>query len=105
MKRKPHYLKEWRVHRGLSGEELAEKIGVGRQAIWKLENFKKNLVLETILKIAEALQIGPGAMFSPPPSDTRSRLLMSLQDLNEDDIEAVAALVDSLSRRSTRMRA
>lgn len=105
MKSKPHYLKEWRVYRDLSGEHLAEKVGLGRQAVWKLENFKKNLVLETILKLAKALDIGPGDMFYPPPTDTRSRLNQRLLNLNEHDLETVAALVDSLSRRSTKQSA
>lgn len=46
-----------RVQQGLSQEELAKKAGIARSHLAMIENGKKSASVETLWKIAEALEI------------------------------------------------
>ena len=46
-----------RVRQGLSQEELAKKAGIARSHLAMIENGRKSASVETLWKIAEALEI------------------------------------------------
>jgi len=52
-------LKELRRRRVLTLEELAEKAGVGRNTIWRLEHGVMGAQPRTIRKLAKALDVEP----------------------------------------------
>jgi transcriptional regulator with XRE-family HTH domain len=52
-------LKELRRRRVLTLEELAEKAGVGRNTIWRLEHDVMGAQPRTIRKLAKALDVEP----------------------------------------------
>ena len=52
-------LRELRRRRVLTMEELAEKAGVGRNTIWRLEHGVMGAQPRTIRKLARALGVGP----------------------------------------------
>jgi transcriptional regulator with XRE-family HTH domain len=52
-------LRELRRRRVLTLEELAEKAGVGRNTIWRLEHGVMGAQPRTIRKIAKALNVEP----------------------------------------------
>jgi HTH-type transcriptional regulator, competence development regulator len=52
-------LKELRRRRVLTLEELAEKAGVGRNTIWRLEHGVMGAQPRTIRKLAKALNVEP----------------------------------------------
>jgi len=52
-------LRELRRRRVLSLEELAEKAGVGRNTIWRLEHGVMGAQPRTIRKLARALNVEP----------------------------------------------
>jgi transcriptional regulator with XRE-family HTH domain len=52
-------LRELRRRRVLSMEELAEKAGVGRNTIWRLEHGVMGAQPRTIRKLARALNVEP----------------------------------------------
>ena len=52
-------LRELRHRRVLTLEELAEKAGVGRNTIWRLEHGVMGAQPRTIRKLAKALDIEP----------------------------------------------
>jgi transcriptional regulator with XRE-family HTH domain len=52
-------LRELRRRRVLSLEELAEKAGVGRNTIWRLEHGVMGAQPRTIRKLAKALDVEP----------------------------------------------
>lgn len=57
-------LKVYRTARGLTQTELAEKSGVSRATISKIENNEEVvLTTHTIAKISEALQMDPSEIF------------------------------------------
>lgn len=46
-----------RLKKGFSQEELAFKAGVNKNTIWKIETGKVSPTVETLAKIAEALEV------------------------------------------------
>lgn len=57
-------LKELRAERGMSQEELAEKSGISRATISKIENDEAASVsTKTISKLADVLKVKPSEIF------------------------------------------
>ena len=55
-------LRRLRIERGLSQEKFAELCGLHRTYISDIECFQRNVSLETVQKIAEALDIHPSIL-------------------------------------------
>jgi transcriptional regulator with XRE-family HTH domain len=67
-------LRELRRRRVLTLEELAEKAGVGRNTIWRLEHGVMGAQPRTIRKLARALNVEPeGRMATGTCSPARTR--------------------------------
>lgn len=60
-------LKKYRIKNGMAQEYLAELAGLHRTYISLLEREKKNISLNNIQKIAEALKIKPEKLLSNEP--------------------------------------
>lgn len=59
-------IKEIREERGMSQSELAEKTGLTRATIWRLETGEEETTTtKTLLKIASALSVTVGELFLP----------------------------------------
>ena len=59
-------LRELREEKNMTQEELAEKSGVSRTIIWRLEsNGNHNATTKTIHRLAEALGVPVDAFFIP----------------------------------------
>jgi DNA-binding Xre family transcriptional regulator len=56
----------WRTQRGLLQQQLAEKAGVDRATVARLEQGKKARV-DTIARLAKALGVSPAALQRPAP--------------------------------------
>lgn len=76
-----YYFREWRKHRGLTQEQLGERVDMTASSISQLETGKQGFTDTTLSAIAWALQTDPGSLLMRNP-------------LKED---AVWTLVDSLS--------
>lgn len=98
-------LRKWRNRRGLSQEELAERADLHRTYISDVERGARNLSLESISKLANALEISLPILFAQPePSDGESHPTASsttalppayvdilLVEDNPDDVELTLA--------------
>jgi transcriptional regulator with XRE-family HTH domain len=62
-----HYVREWRLHRGLSLTRLAERIGVTHGAISQLENGKVAYTQGMLEALADALNCTPADLVGRPP--------------------------------------
>ena len=57
-------LRQLRDARGYSQEELAERAGLHRNYVGGVERGERNVALENIVKLAKALAVKPGDLFS-----------------------------------------
>lgn len=69
MAKQPHYIKEWRKHRGLTQEQLAERIGVDRTYVSKIEKFRKRYDQPFLEAAASALNCEPADLIIRNPAD------------------------------------
>lgn len=62
----PHFLKQWRLARGLTQEEFARRAHIGRAAISKIEAGKKPLMQGRLQAFADALEITVPQLYEDP---------------------------------------
>jgi transcriptional regulator with XRE-family HTH domain len=72
MTRQPHYIKEWRKHRGLTQEQLAERIGIARSYLTKIERGTRRYDQPFLEAAADALRCDPGDIITRNPTDPES---------------------------------
>lgn len=63
-----HFIREWRKHRNLTLERLAERIDVTHGALSQLERGETNYTQPMLEALADALQCTPGDLVTRPPS-------------------------------------
>lgn len=64
-----HYIREWRQHRGLTQEQLAERIGINRAYLSKIESGKRRYDQPLLEAAATVLQCEPADLIIRDPSD------------------------------------
>jgi transcriptional regulator with XRE-family HTH domain len=64
-----HYIREWRQHRELTLEQLAERIGITKSYLSKIETGKKRYDQPFLEAAAVALQCEPADLIIRDPSD------------------------------------
>jgi transcriptional regulator with XRE-family HTH domain len=65
----PHYIKEWRKHRGLNQEQLADRIGISRPQLSKIEHGKRKYDQAFLEAAAGVLRVEPADLLVRNPSD------------------------------------
>lgn len=95
----PAKLRQWRKHRNLSQEELAEKIGVEKVTISRWERGQRGLTLTTLESLAEALHctvydllfrdpneaVDLFKIYAELPRERREILEKMIRSLSDDD--------------------
>lgn len=69
MAKKPHYIREWRKHRDLTQEQLAERIGIARSYLTKIERGTRRYDQPLLEAAAEQLRCEPCDLIMRDPSD------------------------------------
>jgi transcriptional regulator with XRE-family HTH domain len=67
--RNRHFIRRWREHRGLSQVDLAEKIGVDRAHVSRVENGRRPYSQEFLEAASLALGCSPADLLIRDPSD------------------------------------
>lgn len=62
-----HYVAEWRRHRRLTQEQLAERVGRSRGLISQIESGTTELTEDMIYSLADAFRCAPGDLFRVNP--------------------------------------
>ena len=68
-RRRKTYIKEWRSHRGLTQEQLAERVGMSSGNVSLIERSLQNYTQETLEAFADALQCEPADLLIRSPGD------------------------------------
>ena len=99
-KKKPrHFLREWRKHRGLTQETLAERMGVVRSYISHVENGKRRYDQYFLEAAADALQCTPADIIMRDP--TRPGALWSIWDQIPAEKQAIVMdMVEGLIKKT-----
>ena len=66
---RPTYIKQWREHRGLNQEQLAERLEMTQSHLSMLENGKRGYTQETLEAVAHALQTDVASLLMRNPAD------------------------------------
>lgn len=67
--RRPLFLRQWRKHRGLTQEKLAERLGTSKGYISELESGKQRYNQQHLEALAEALDCDPVDLLIRDPTD------------------------------------
>jgi transcriptional regulator with XRE-family HTH domain len=68
-KRRPNYIRAWRHHRGLTLEEVAERIEMTPGHLSMLERGQRSYVQETLEAVASALRTDAATLLMGDPHD------------------------------------
>lgn len=90
-------LKAWRERRGLTQEQLADRVGTTKAVISHLELERRDLGTKWLIKLADALQITPGFLFDHDPNDLPTDVLEIWASVPDDDKPKALKVLRSFS--------
>lgn len=90
-------LKELRIQNGLTQKQLSDQLGVTKSVVSFYERQERTPSPEVLRKMAAVFRVSTDFLLD---IDTTKRLDVS--DLDEDDIQLVSLLVDTLRKKNTR---
>lgn len=93
-----NYLEAWRSRAGLNQEELAHRVGVDQTTISKYENHQQQIPSNTLMDIAEVLQIRPLQIYEPPDAASLDALVAGLPESERERIADIVSVL--LSKRN-----
>jgi transcriptional regulator with XRE-family HTH domain len=91
LRRRPlHYMREWRLARGMRQEDLANEVGTVKSLISRYETGETGMSFDLQLRVMVALRIMPNEFFLPPPevADDPRRLREREQFFKRKQLEA-----------------
>lgn len=71
----PNFLRAWRLHRNLTQEQLAEKVGTNANMVQYLESGERGLSAKWLRRLAPALETTPGMILEHDPNDLDADIL------------------------------
>ncbi len=80
-------IRELRKKSGLTGEQLAEVVGVTKGYVSELENGKKMPGASLVLRLADAFGVDPAELYEGSPADQKTASLRA-------HMEVMASLAD-----------
>lgn len=99
--RPPHYLKEWRKHRGMTQEQLAAAVGTSKSQISELERYNLQLSPKWLRKLAPVLDVQQGHIIDHSPDDLDNDIIDIWARIPERDRLQAARVLKSFTRTGT----
>ena len=102
-RRSRHFIKEWRLHRHLTQEQLAARIEMSAPNYGRIENGKVPYNQDFLEALAEALNCEPADLIMRNPLDTQApwSIVEALQKASPEDRKRVEAVVETLLKTGT----
>ena len=100
MAKQPHYFREWRKHRGLTQEQLAERIGITRSYLTKIERGDRRYDQPFLEAAADALRCDAGDLIMRDPLQPESLWTIWDQLGPTERVQAIA-IIRALKGAST----
>lgn len=97
-----NYLRDWRLYRGMTLEELADKVGTNKSVISLLENEKRPLSAKWLRKLAEALDTQPGYILDHDPNGISADIFDIWSRISEIDREHAARVLSTFTKTGTK---
>lgn len=95
-----HFIRSWRRHRGLTQEQLSERIGYDRSYLSKIEHFKKRYDELFLEAVAEALNCTAADLIMRDPSQPNS--IWSIWDqIPPQEREHAAKVLETFAQKRT----
>lgn len=66
--RRRHFIKEWRAHRGLTMERLADRLDISKATLSRIESGKQPYTQDTLEALADALSCEPADLIMRNPT-------------------------------------
>jgi transcriptional regulator with XRE-family HTH domain len=94
-----HFIRDWRLHRGLSLDAVAKRSGLTGSMISQLERGRARYYQLTLQKVAEALDVKPWMLLAGPPAELslmvfRAKLKFLGLDLDEEPARRLQAFLE-----------
>lgn len=67
-----HFIKEWRIHRGLTQQQMADRVGIDKSYLSKIENGKKRYDQPFLEAAAEVLNCEVADLIQRDPNDSEA---------------------------------
>jgi transcriptional regulator with XRE-family HTH domain len=98
-----HFIRSWRKHRGLTLEQLAERVGVTHGALSQLERGEVNYTQPMLEALAYALMCSPADLVVRDPTDTSApwSILDGLSKADKPTRERILRVVQELLKDGT----
>jgi transcriptional regulator with XRE-family HTH domain len=95
------YLREWRTHCKISAEQMAEKLQIERESVYRLEREQWRVSSDDMLVYAQACKIDPARLWTSPGGISLDELA---NDLPEDSqamaVDIAAGILKRFADRS-----
>lgn len=90
-----HYVKEWRKFRGLTQEQLADRLGVATSTISQLENYKQGYSQAILEALASALMCETWDLLKRDPSK-EGEIIDLFDSLDDEDRRRAKIMIEAL---------
>ena len=95
-------IKEARQGKGLSQEALSEKIGMSAKYLSSIERGKENPTLDTLIKLADALEVETSELFNyqheKSPKELRQLVSRFMEEGHDDKLKLMAKIINAIYR-------
>jgi transcriptional regulator with XRE-family HTH domain len=95
-----HFIKAWRLHRGLTQERLGERVGVTHGALSQLERGLTNYTQPMLEALADALQCEPRDLIVRDPKSEIWSVFDAILKLPPVEQQRIAAIIEAVRKAS-----
>lgn len=99
--RPPHYLKEWRIFRKMTQQQLADAVDTSKSVISDIECGRLQLSPKWARRLAPILETQPGYLLDHDPNDLPADIIDIWSRIALSDREQAARVLRALAKTGT----